>query len=66
MLVFHGELDRRVDAEQARSLARRLKALGRADEVLLLPREGHGRAMLPPGQEGRAWGFLGRCLAPSK
>jgi acetyl esterase/lipase len=47
LLVFHGELDRRIDAEQARQFALALEALGRTDAVQLLPNAGHGNDVLP-------------------
>ena len=64
MLVIHGELDRRIDAEQARHLARALKALGRADEVVILPGADHGRDVLPadPSCRRRIRDFLDRRL----
>lgn len=53
LLVFHGEQDRRIDVEQARELAAALAALGRSDEVVLLPREGHGVDVLPSDPQAR-------------
>lgn len=65
MLVFHGELDRRIDAEQARHLARSLKVLGRTDEVVLLPGADHGRDVLPAeaATRARVRGFLAKMLS---
>jgi len=53
VLVFHGELDPRIDAEQARQFASASKAMGREDPVVLLPNEGHGRNVLPEDPQSR-------------
>ena len=60
MLVFHGELDRRIDVEQARHFARALRALGRTDGVILLPGADHGRGVEPgdPGSRRTIREFL--------
>jgi acetyl esterase/lipase len=64
LLAIHGELDRRIDVEQARQLARALRALGRADEVILLPGLDHGRDVFPGDlpTRGRIQAFLARHL----
>ena len=66
LMVFHGELDRRIDAEQARQFALALEALGRADEVVLLPKTGHGRDVLPGDPRSRQLirQFFARHLRP--
>lgn len=68
LLVIHGELDRRIDAEQARRFDRVSKALGRADRVVLLPGAGHGRDVLPDDEAGRRLvrDFLDRQLRPAE
>ncbi|HEX7901552.1 MAG TPA: alpha/beta hydrolase fold domain-containing protein [Planctomycetota bacterium] len=68
LLLFHGELDRRIDVEQARRFAAALKALGRDDEVILLPGVDHGRDVLPVDAESRerVRRFLARHLRPEK
>lgn len=68
LLLFHGEMDRRIDAEQARRFAAASKALGRADEVILLPGVDHGRDVLPGDAESRdrVLRFLSRHLRPEK
>jgi acetyl esterase/lipase len=65
-LVFHGELDRRIDAEQARNLASALKTIGRSDSVILLKGQGHGKGVLPAGEESRTRiaEFFDRHLRP--
>ncbi len=47
LLVFHGELDRRIDAEQARHFASAVEAIGRTDPVVLLSGAGHGQDVFP-------------------
>lgn len=66
VLVFHGELDRRIDVEQARHFARASRALGREDEGVVLPGEGHGRDVLPRDPESRRTvvRFFARHLRP--
>ena len=66
LLVLHGELDRRIDVAQARQLAARSKALGRTDEVVVIPGGDHGRDMLPADSDlrGRVRDFLDRRLRP--
>lgn len=68
LLVFHGELDRRIDAEQARQLASALKAMGRPDEVVLLEGLGHGSGVLPDSPESlkRIREFFARHLRPDR
>ena len=53
LLLFHGEMDRRIDVEQARRFAAASKALGREDDVILLPGVDHGRDVLPVDEESR-------------
>ena len=67
LLVVHGEQDRRIDVEQARNLERALRALGRTDEVLVLPGLDHGRDVFPGDLPTRAriQAFLARHLRPS-
>lgn len=66
LLVFHGERDHRIDAEQARHFATSSAALGRRDEVLLLPDVDHGRDVLPGDAESRrrVRDFFARHLRP--
>ena len=66
LLLFHGELDRRIDVEQARRFAAASKALGREDEVILLPGVDHGRDVLPGDEDSRerVRRFLARHLRP--
>ncbi len=66
LLLFHGEKDRRIDAEQARHFARTSRALGRKDEVVLLPDAGHGRDVLPEDSRSRELirDFLAKHLQP--
>jgi acetyl esterase/lipase len=64
LLLLHGEMDRRIDVEQARHFERRSKALGRRDEVLVLPDVDHGRDVLPPGERARVRAFFERHLRP--
>lgn len=66
LLVLHGELDRRIDVEQARHFAAALRALGRSDEVVLLPAGDHGRDVLPADPEirRRVRDFFARHLRP--
>ena len=68
LLLFHGELDRRIDVEQARRVAAACKALGRDDEVILLPGVDHGRDVLPVDAESRerVRRFLARHLRPER
>lgn len=66
LLVFHGERDRRIDVEQARQLASALEALGRSDEVVILPGLDHGRDVFPGDEESRRKirDFFGKHLKP--
>jgi acetyl esterase/lipase len=66
LLVFHGELDPRIDVEQARHFARASKALGRRDDVVPLPGEGHGRDVFPgdPDSRRRVREFFAKHLRP--
>lgn len=68
LLLFHGEQDRRIDAEQARHFARASRALGRRDDVVLLPEAGHGRDVLPEDPRSRQLirGFFARHLRPGE
>ncbi len=68
LLVFHGEQDRRIDVHQARRLAAALGTIGRSDEVVILPDEGHGSDVLPADARSRerALGFLARHLRPGE
>jgi len=65
LLVLHGEVDRRIDVEQARQFALALRAIGRQDRVILLP-EGHGIDVLPrdPRQRRLVRTFFARHLRP--
>lgn len=53
LLIFHGERDSRIDAEQARHFATTSTSLGRRDDVVLLPDVDHGRDVLPGDPESR-------------
>ena len=53
LLVFHGEKDQRIDVEQARQLAITSEALGRDDNIMLLPGEGHQIGVLPRNSDDR-------------
>lgn len=66
LLVFHGELDRRIDVEQARQFALASEALGRNDGIVLLPDAGHGHAVLPsdPSSRKRIRQFFAKQLRP--
>ena len=68
LLLFHGEQDRRIDAEQARHFARASRALGRRDDVVLLPEAGHGRDVLPEDLRSRQLirEFFARQLRPGE
>jgi acetyl esterase/lipase len=68
LLVFHGELDRRIDAEQARQFALALRRIGREDEVVVLPGADHGRDLLPadPAGRRRVREFFDRHLRPGE
>jgi acetyl esterase/lipase len=68
LLIFHGELDPRIDVEQARNFERASKALGRRDDVVLLPGEGHGRDVFPgdPGSRRRIRDFFAKHLRLSE
>ncbi len=67
LLVFHGERDPRIDAEQARHFATTSTALGRRDDVVLLPDVDHGRDVLPgdPDSRRRVREFFARHLRNS-
>lgn len=62
LLILHGEMDRRIDVEQARHFERALRALGRTDEVLILPAVDHGRDVLPSEARERVRDFFARHL----
>lgn len=62
LLLLHGEMDRRIDVEQARHFGRTSKALGRSDEVVPLPGVDHGRDVLPASERDRVLTFFARHL----
>ena len=68
LLMFHGEMDRRIDVEQARQFALALKALGRKDKVVLLPDGGHGLEgpYLDSKHRDRIERFFARHLRPDE
>lgn len=66
LFVVHGELDRRIDVEQARGFETASRALGRKDEVLVLPDGDHGRDVFPSAARDPIRGFFDRHLRPGE